>query len=579
MNLIQVDPKTLVPNPANPRLTKPDAGYDAQLTANIREIGLIQPPIVREIDGKLVIKAGDRRTRACIAAGLATIPVLVMDGEDANNDGMRAFSENIVRAGLGTVDTWRAIEALCGDGWTDDGIATALSLQPRVIKRLKLCGSIHPAILDQMAKGDEPNERDLRIIASAPREDQAEAWKKHKPKKGERVTWWDFARALTKTRFYARDASFDAKIAKANGIVWQEDLFEQGDGDNRYTTQGEAFINAQHEHMNKKLAKGHVILTIDEHGQPKLPAKATRIYGTKPGKGDTVGTYVNERSGSIETVIYRLPEPKTPAGKAKGKGGHAAVDGQDGGDEGVTAIQPSTRPPVTQEGVKMIGDFQTDALHEALMKVDIDAQTMIALLVLALAGKNVSIRTGESIAPGQLFHRRDQIAAMIIPGGDLTADPKAIDIAARTMLQHALSLRVNFGGNSGAVARIAGEAINAKRFLPTMATQEFLSCLSKPEIERVAASSGILPRPTGKATRAAVVEHFKEERYIHEAASFALAEGEVAKLVADQTPVDYGAADEDDTDGEGDDASNHASDEDPEHVPQDEPVIEQIAAE
>jgi ParB family chromosome partitioning protein len=174
MELRYVDPRSLKPNPENTRNIKPDPAYDAQLAANIREIGLIQPPTVREIDGELVVKTGDRRREACITLGFETIPVLIVDGEQ-KLDKMISLSENLIRYGVGTVDLWRAIEGMVGDGWTEDAIAVALNLPSRTVKRLRLCGNIHPAILDQMAKGDEPNERDLRSIASSPRELQASA--------------------------------------------------------------------------------------------------------------------------------------------------------------------------------------------------------------------------------------------------------------------------------------------------------------------------------------------------------------------------------------------------------------------
>ena len=45
--------------------------------------------------------------------------------------------------------------------------------------------------------------------------------------------------------------------------------------------------------------------------------------------------------------------------------------------------------------------------------------------------------------------------------------------------------------DSGPVAWIADHSIGASQFLPTMATEEFLSCLSKPGIERAAASEGV----------------------------------------------------------------------------------------
>src|SRR5574337_766032 len=59
--LRSVDPATLIPNPNNPRRTPVPKAMDDQLIASIRTIGIIQPPVVREVDGGLVIKAGHRR--------------------------------------------------------------------------------------------------------------------------------------------------------------------------------------------------------------------------------------------------------------------------------------------------------------------------------------------------------------------------------------------------------------------------------------------------------------------------------------------------------------------------------------
>jgi ParB family chromosome partitioning protein len=526
MELRYVDPRSLIPNPENTRNIKPDPAYDAQLAANIREIGLIQPPVVREINGKLVVKAGDRRRVACITVGHETIPVLVVDNE-RKLDKMVSLSENLIRHGVGTVDLWRAIEGMLGDGWTEDGVAVALSLPVKTVKRLRLCGNIHPAILDQMGKGDEPNEQQLRIIASTPREDQAEAWKKHKPKKGERVTWWEFSRALDRRRMYARDADFDAALGQAYGIVWEEDLFEQADGDTRYTTQVEEYLGAQHEWMSNHLPKKGVILTVGSDGQVKLPPKAERHYG-EPRKGDIVGTYVDERTGKIAKVAYRMPAAKDASKKGKSKTGNAPeIEAAD------DAPPAKMRAPVTKDGMKMIGDFRTDALHKALADDEIDDLTMIGLLILAICGKNVEVR---SPLPNAGYHqssggRRDSIAASIVPEGLLTGDPATLRQTAREALRFCLGLREsNYGGNSGIVARIAGIATGADRHLPAMATEEFLSCLSKPEIEAIASANGVLPKPTGKATRAALIERFKDEHFVYPGAKFALGAAETATL-------------------------------------------------
>ena len=77
--LRSVDPRTLKPNPNNPRKTPAPQAMDDQLLASITAIGIIQPPVVREVDGELVIKAGERRVKAAIRADLPVIDVLVRD--------------------------------------------------------------------------------------------------------------------------------------------------------------------------------------------------------------------------------------------------------------------------------------------------------------------------------------------------------------------------------------------------------------------------------------------------------------------------------------------------------------------
>jgi ParB/RepB/Spo0J family partition protein len=545
MELRKIDPRVLLEDPTNTRRTQPHPSYDDQLLASIIATGgPVQPPVIKERDGAFYISHGHRRVKACIRAEYPEIYVLVVQSDDKASI-MAAVAENVARQGLNTVDTWRAMEALVGAGWTEDAVATAFNLPARTVRRLRLCGNIHNAVLDQMAKGDEPNERDLRVIASSPHEHQAEAWKKLKPKKDARADWSGYARALDKRRLYARNADFDDGMAQAHGIVWSEDLFEQGDQDNRYTDQVEDFLNAQHEWMEKNLPKKGVILTVDADGTPKLPAKAMRNWSS-PKKSDTVGHYVDPRTGKIATIAYSLPVEK-PAAKGKGndKGGKTAAPEQ-------VEHATKTRPPVTQDGLKMIGDFQTDALHKAFAEDEIDDLTLIGLLVLAFAGKNVEVRTG--IANEELrFHGREILAGRISENGVLTGDPDTIRKAGRDALQIALSLRTtNYGGNSGLVARIAGAAVNADRHLSGFATEEFLSCLSKGEIEAVASAHGILPKPTGKATRAAVIAHFKDADYVYHGAKFALTADQIEAHAGSGNARSYGFED-----GGADDGDQH----------------------
>ena len=115
MELRTVDPQKLKANPKNPRRTGAGDFLDAQLTASIKAVGLIQPPLVLQDGKKLVIVAGHRRVAAAIAAGLTEIQVLVQPEADAAIDPMRSISENVIRAEMGQVDRWRAIEALTAE--------------------------------------------------------------------------------------------------------------------------------------------------------------------------------------------------------------------------------------------------------------------------------------------------------------------------------------------------------------------------------------------------------------------------------------------------------------------------------
>ena len=225
MELRTVNPRKLKFNPNNPRRTKAMPEQDAQLAANILAHGLIQPPLVRQEGEDLVIVAGERRVRCSIKAKLAEIHVLVR-GADDGADAMRALAENVVRAEMCSVDLWRQIEAMLGSdqGWNEQGVATALNMNVRSVKRLRLLACIHPAILDHMTQGDEPDPDDLQVIANAPLEEQEAVWKANKPKKGNEASWWSIVNPLKKRRLLRKHARFDEELARKFGIAWEDDL-------------------------------------------------------------------------------------------------------------------------------------------------------------------------------------------------------------------------------------------------------------------------------------------------------------------------------------------------------------------
>ncbi len=508
MQLMKVDPRALKDNPDRARQTKSSPQADALLLATIKAVGVVQPPVIAPETGGgngYIIDSGHRRVKQAIAAGLEEIDVIVV--EAANDNGaMRSIVENLAREALNAVDQWRAIERLVALRWTEEGIAIALALPIRQVKKLRLLANVLPAMLDQMAKGDMPQEHQLRTIAAASIDEQREVWKKHKPSKGDpKVSWHSVAHALQKRRMYARDASFGDDLAQAYGIAWVEDLFAPADQDGRYTTDVEAYLGAQQEWMTNNLPKKGVIIEQNGWGQPELPKKAERVHG-KPGKGDNTAMYL-DREGRVQTIHYRMPEPKKP----KGKGGASSDD---------AGVASTPRPDVSRKGIEMIGDYRTDALREALGRAPIADDTLMALLILAFTGQNVSVTTSNSSIYSGSTKLAKHAVSLFDAEGKLNFDMDTLRVAARSMLIDVLSCREN-ATKSGIVARVAGETIGADAFLPNMGTEDFLSCLSRPALEASCKETPVLPRQRVKDTRAALVEHFKEGLFVHPSAHFA----------------------------------------------------------
>ena len=523
MQILKIDPRALNANPDDIRRSKSSPQADALLLATVKAVGIIQPPVVSpQVDGGngYLIQAGHRRVQAAIAASLEEIEVVVSDAAN-DNGAMRSMVENIAREPLNPVDQWRGIERLVALGWTEEAIAVALSLPVRQIRKLRLLANVLPAMLDQMARGDMPNEQQLRTIAAASLDDQKEVWKANKPKKGDTASWWQIANGLSKTRMYARDASFGDDLREAYGIEWADDLFGPADQDNRFTTNVEAFLGAQQEWMSNNLPKKGAILEVSNYGQPELPKKAERVYG-KPGKGDQTGLYL-DRDGKVQTIHYRMPEAKPARGQTDGGVGE--------GHAGDDAPVGKARPDVTQKGHDMIGDFRTDALHDALARAPIEDDILMALLVLAFAAQNVRVDSGAggALYGGARFGRH--VARLFTNEGRLSFDMDTVRVTARAALIDVLSCRRGMS-NSGVISRIAGEAIGADAYLPDMGSDEFLVCLSRQALEVVAKDVGIEPKARVRDTRAALVEHFAcDVSLVHASALFAPDRQDVTALL------------------------------------------------
>ena len=122
----EVDIASISPNPKQPRTHFDPVALD-ELIASIKEIGILQPPVVRQVrPGAYELIMGERRFRAAKAAGLKTIPVIIRQTPD--NELLReALIENIHRSQLNALEEAAAYSQLLTDfNCTHDELAIKL---------------------------------------------------------------------------------------------------------------------------------------------------------------------------------------------------------------------------------------------------------------------------------------------------------------------------------------------------------------------------------------------------------------------------------------------------------------------
>lgn len=101
--LEQVAVDSIVPNPRQPRRRFDDEAL-AELASSIRELGILQPLLVRSLGGgRYELVAGERRLRAARAAGLERVPVLTVETDDKGSL-ERALVENLHRENLNPIE-------------------------------------------------------------------------------------------------------------------------------------------------------------------------------------------------------------------------------------------------------------------------------------------------------------------------------------------------------------------------------------------------------------------------------------------------------------------------------------------
>lgn len=144
--LEEVSPSAIRPNRRQPRQSFDDETL-GDLAASIRQVGLLQPVVVRRTsEGVLELVVGERRWRAAQRAGLNSIPAIVVETDDRGAL-ERALIENIHRQDLNAIEEAAAFQQLLDEaGLTHDKLGEKVGLsRPAISNSLRLL-ELPPAV-------------------------------------------------------------------------------------------------------------------------------------------------------------------------------------------------------------------------------------------------------------------------------------------------------------------------------------------------------------------------------------------------------------------------------------------------
>ena len=151
--LLELPVSAIRPNNFQPR-SHFDEDALASLTASVRELGVLQPVLVRQADdGTYELIAGERRWRAAKRAGLQAVPALVRTATDADSL-EQALVENLHREDLNPLEEAAAYQQLIEDfKLTHDELATRVGKSRAAISNTLRLFQLPPGIQRLVAEG------------------------------------------------------------------------------------------------------------------------------------------------------------------------------------------------------------------------------------------------------------------------------------------------------------------------------------------------------------------------------------------------------------------------------------------
>ncbi|NLV55951.1 MAG: ParB/RepB/Spo0J family partition protein [Acidimicrobiales bacterium] len=161
------------PNPHQPREHFDEDALVA-LAGSVREVGVLQPILVRPVGARFELIAGERRLRAARRAGLARIPAVVRTVDD-HTSLEHAVVENLHRSDLNPLEEAGAYQQLIEDfGLTQDGVARRVGRSRSAVANLLRLFQLPPSV-QRMVRDEQLSAGHARALLATPDRARQEA--------------------------------------------------------------------------------------------------------------------------------------------------------------------------------------------------------------------------------------------------------------------------------------------------------------------------------------------------------------------------------------------------------------------